>query len=58
MAKKLTDRQRFEEWWWRQPAGLAYADGWAAWQAALRSERRRGKHEREIAERAAAQEGK
>jgi hypothetical protein len=41
MAKKLTDRQRFNAWWWRQPAGLAYVDGWAAWRAAIRSERRR-----------------
>jgi hypothetical protein len=42
MAKKLTDRQRFEQWWGRQ-MGIGYADAWAAWRAALRSERRRGK---------------
>jgi hypothetical protein len=44
MAKKLTDRQRFDAWWRRQGfcmlmPGLA----WAAWMAAIRSERRRGK---------------
>ena len=56
MAKKLTDRQRFERWAWNEVYPLdkfdnrartyrspATADAWRGYQAALRSERRRGK---------------
>ena len=62
MAKKLTDRQRFERWARKQGhdadrevrltdqgkfishfANDVTAELWQAWQAAIRSERRRGK---------------
>jgi hypothetical protein len=55
MTKKTTDRQRFAQWARREGYTLAkcpyvggYESGatqflWTGWQAALRSERRRGK---------------